>query len=72
VILFADKNVNKIEDALNKDMGLIGKYCEVNELLLNLKKGKTKSALFCTPQRLNKHGRKLIVTHNGTCYKLCY
>jgi len=47
-------------------MELIGRYCEVNELLLNLKKGKTESMLFGTPQRLNKHGRKLIITHNGT------
>ena len=40
-ILYADKDAQNIEDALNEDMNLIRDYCYHNELLLNLKKGKT-------------------------------
>jgi hypothetical protein len=53
-ILYADKDAQNIEDALNEDMNLIRDYCYHNELLLNLKKGKTEVMLFGTSQRLRK------------------
>jgi len=65
VILVADKNVQKIEDALNNDMKSIGQYCSDNELLLNLKKGKTEAMLFGTAQRLKRHGRNLIIIYKN-------
>ena len=43
IILFADKDVTKIENALNKNMSSIGNYSKVNELLLNLKKRQNRS-----------------------------
>ncbi|CAB4015645.1 Hypothetical predicted protein [Paramuricea clavata] len=54
VILYADKDAQNIEDALNKDMNLIRDYCYHNELLLNQKKDKTEVMLFGTSQRLRK------------------
>ena len=57
VIFFADKEVQSIEDALNHDMTLIRDYCYRNELVLNLKKGKTEVMLFGTSQ-----GRDLNIT----------
>ena len=54
VIFFADKKVETIQKALNEDMEQIGEYCRENELLLNLKKGKTEVMLFGTAQRLRR------------------
>ena len=51
VIFFADKKVETIQKALNEDMEQIGEHCRENELLLNLKKGKTEVMLFGTAQR---------------------
>ena len=66
VLLFADKNIQNIEDTLNMDMKSVGSYCDQNELLLNLKKGKTEVMLFGTSQRLKRHGRELNIVHNNT------
>lgn len=65
VILFAHKDVQKIEKALNEDMELIGRYCDDNELFLNLKKGKTEVMLFGTAQRLKRHGKDLNIMFNN-------
>ena len=65
VILFADKNITKIENPLNKDMSSIGNHCKVKELLLNLKKGKTEVMLFGTAQCLKLHGRSLHIVYNS-------
>ena len=46
-------------------MSPIGNYCKVNELLLNLKKGKTEVMLFGTAQRLKLHGRSLNIMYNN-------
>ena len=40
VLYYPAKNVDKIESVLNKEMKNVGEYCDVNELLLNLKRGK--------------------------------
>ncbi len=47
-------------------MNLIRDYCYHNELLLNLKKGKTEVMLFGTSQRLRKSGKNLNITYNNT------
>ena len=66
VLYYAAKNVDKIESVLNKEMKNVGEYCDVNELLLNLKRGKTESMLFGTKKRLKSHGRDLIVSFNDS------
>ena len=66
VIFFADKNAKIIEDTLNMELHQIGRYCEQNELLLNLKKGKTEVMLFGSSQRLSRHGKTLNIMHNNT------
>ena len=66
VVYFADKNVDIIEKVLNLEMEYIGKTCKENELLLNLKKGKTEAMLFGTSKRLKLHGRELKIIYNGT------
>jgi hypothetical protein len=48
VICYSNNDVNKTEDVLNAGMETIGKYCKENEVLLNLKKGKTEAMLFGT------------------------
>jgi hypothetical protein len=58
--------VNAIEDILNLEMENIGKYCGENELLLNLKKGKTESMLFGTSKRISKYGRDLKIQYQNT------
>jgi hypothetical protein len=47
-------------------MEVIGEYCRENELLLNLKKGKTEAMLFGTAKRLKQHGGNLNICFNGT------
>ena len=66
VLCYADSDVNKIESVLNYEMKKIGLYCNQNELLLNLKKGKTEAMLFGTQKRLKLHGRDLNISYNGT------
>ena len=66
VILYADKDIDRIEKMPNADINNNGTYCEQNELLLNLKKGKTETMLFGTSQRLSRSGRDLGITYNGT------
>ena len=45
VLYFSDKDVNKINNCINKDMELISNYCYHNKLILNVKKGKTELEL---------------------------
>ena len=64
VIMFAHKDVEIVEKVLNSDMNHISRYCTENELLLNLKKGKTEVMLMGTAQRLHRHGRELNISYN--------
>ena len=66
VILFAGKNVADIAYALNADLESIGAYCVTNELLLNLKAGKTESMLFGSSQRVSRYGKNLNITYENT------
>jgi hypothetical protein len=54
VILFSHTDLDNISQSLNEDLENISRFCYDNELLLNLKKGKTESILFGTAQRLSK------------------
>ena len=65
-LFYADSDINKIESVLKYEMKKIGLYCNQNELLLNLKKGKTEAMLFGTQKHLKLHGRDLNISYNGT------
>ena len=58
VVYFAHEHVNKIEDILNVESKNILTYCRNNELILNLKKGKTETVLFGTAKRLSKQTKQ--------------
>ena len=45
VIYYANKDIDVIEKVLNPEMENVGTYCRENELLLNLKKGKTEAMI---------------------------
>ena len=62
--MFAHKDVEIVEKVLNSDINQISRYCTENELLLNLKKGKTEVMLMGTAQRLHRHGRELNISYN--------
>ena len=46
VIYFANKDITMIESYLNKDFEQIARFLDDNELIMNLKKGKTETILF--------------------------
>jgi hypothetical protein len=68
VVYYSSNDVNAIEAILNLEMENIGKYCrgKCNELLLNLKKGKTESMLFGTSKRISEYGRDLKIQYQNT------
>lgn len=65
VIYCASKDVDIIESKLNSEIENVGLYCRENELLLNLKKGKTEVMLFGTSRRLCQCGRELRISYNN-------
>ena len=65
VVYYSNVDVNTIEDVLNLEMDSIGEYCRENELLLNLKKGKTEAMLFGASKRISKNGRNLKIQHQN-------
>ena len=54
VIFFASKNVSLIESTLTKDLQQISDWLIKNQLIINLKAGKTEAVLFGTTQKLKK------------------
>ena len=53
VIYFSNNDISIIESSLNKDLCNLADYFDDNELIINLKKGKTESMLFGTAKRLS-------------------
>ena len=53
VIFISSKKVCDIEYLLNRDLNSISLYLKTNELVANLKKGKTESMLFGTAKRIS-------------------
>ena len=53
VIYDSSKNITDIENRLNEDMIAKNHYLETNELIINLKKGKTECVLFSTAKRIS-------------------
>ena len=55
VIYYADHNFDVIENTLNNELESISNFLQENELIINLKVGKTESMLFGTPKKLKQH-----------------
>ena len=53
VIFVSSKKVCDIENLLNSDLNSVSLYLNTNELVANLKKGKTESMLFGTAKRIS-------------------
>ena len=54
VLFFSGKSLQNIEQNLSEDIDRLADWFEENELILNLKKGKSEVMLFGTPQRISK------------------
>ena len=68
IVLFTSANdFTIIESHLNEDLSELHLWLTRNELLINLKKGKTESMLFGTSRRLNnlEHQSLDLVVNNG-------
>ena len=73
VIMYADDTViycngklkTQIESDLNHDLNKVSEYFENNELIANLKKGKTEAMLFGTAKRLSMIDKILNVFYRG-------
>ena len=55
VLFVSDIEFTVIESKLSSDMSSIDKWCQDNDLILNLNKGKTEAMLFGTTKSLSKH-----------------
>ena len=64
---FAGKSKGDIENKLNGDLENMCMYFRKNQLVMNLKKGKTQSMIFGTSQKLSKCGKETFIhSFNGT------
>ena len=54
VIFFSERSVAAVEEVLNQEANLVGKWFTNNNLILNLKKGKTELVIYGTSQKLAK------------------
>ena len=63
VIYFSEKHIDTINSCINKDMEILSQFCSNNELILNMKRGKTESILFGTAQRLK--GKEIEIRYRG-------
>ena len=66
VIFTSHRDINIIKGHLNEDINNLSKWLSQNELIMNIKKGKTESTLFGTGKRLSKLGTpSLNINVNG-------
>ena len=64
VVYVEGKKKDDIEKLLNNDLQRISSYFQTNQLVINLKKGKTESMVFGTAKRLSSCGKKLTLYFN--------
>ena len=67
VIYIASKDVTTINNMLTEDLNLLANWFDHNELLINLKKGKTECLLFGTNKRISKQKEPFHVQYRDTC-----
>ena len=65
VVYCSGKDTETIENTLSQDMELIAKYFDENELVMNLKEGKTEVMLFGTRKRLSTQSHKIKVKYKS-------
>ena len=65
VLYFAGKDVGIIERTLARELEEVARYLDENELVINLKEGKTEVMLFGTAKRLSWKNRKLSIKYRG-------
>jgi hypothetical protein len=65
VVYFSGKDVEAIEGALSQDLEEITRFFYQNELVINLKKGKTEIMLFGTGKRLSLQPHNVEVKYRG-------
>lgn len=65
VLYYHHHNIEEIEKALSEDLSTISTWLEENELIINLKKGKTEIMVFGTKTRLNKQEREIVVQYQS-------
>ena len=65
VIYYAHSDINVIEKVLNEEMSYLTRYLYQNELILNLKKGKTEAMVFGTAKRLSMASKCISIKYNG-------
>ena len=70
VIYVGHSDAYIIERHLNTDMNSISQYFRENELIINLKKGKTEVMLFGSSKRLKQSGKSLEVVYQGTAINM--
>ena len=56
ILFYSQKNMNDIQEGLDKDMNAVASWFNQNQLVINLNKGKTESMIFGTSQKLRKEG----------------
>ena len=65
VIYYSHKNIEQIEEKLQVDFTNITSWLEDNQLVINLKKGKTEAMLFGTEKRLsNLNNQQINLEYN--------
>ena len=66
VIYWADKDVSNLSKILTNEMTKLEKRMDENELILNVKKGKTEVLVFGTAQRLKRQSDEICVRYKET------
>ena len=69
VLYYHHSDLNVIEKALSEDLATMSSWLEENELILNLKKGKTEIMLFGTMARLNQQQISIEVSYRSQTIK---
>ena len=64
VIYFASRDIVTINSKLSEDMTFLARWFDENQLIVNLKPGKTESLLFGTAQKLSKKNISLSIMYN--------
>ena len=65
VLYYSHKDMKEIERVLSQDLCKVPKWLQENELVLNLKKGKTEVMLFGTKKRLNQQERETEINYQS-------
>ena len=65
VLYYSHKDMKKIKKVLSQDLCTVSKWLQENELVLNLKKGKTEVMLFDTKKRLNQQEREIEINYQS-------